>query len=234
MNQAGDESEDLGPWAARALTGARRVAWLKGLADEELLALVRAGRVQLWRDQDMVTTPAERSRAVFLVLEGSLRALVQREDGSEFLLSDFGAGETAGMVSLYRETIFPHAMRALGATLTLRLSRAQLEQVVLRHPQSGLVLLEMVSLRMAMSLQFLALTALSPLREQLHGRLEIWAVQQELRGQPEPHVLHGSQRELAAMMGASRQSVNTALHELETAGVLKMSYGRIILLQRPR
>jgi CRP-like cAMP-binding protein len=234
MKQAGGDSEDLGPWAARALVGARRIGWLKGLAEEELLALVCTGRVQLWHDQDMVTTPEENCQDCFLILEGGLWALARRADGSEFLISDFHQGETVGLVSLYRANTFPQAMRALGASLTLRLTRAQLEPVLLRHPQSSLMLLEIVTQRLAMSLQLLVLMATAPLRDQLHGRLEIWAVQQELRGTAEPHVLHGSQRELAAMMGVSRQSVNAALHELEADGVVKMSYGRIYLLKRLR
>jgi len=228
----GGEGEDIGRWSARALAGARRIDWLKSVPEEEVLALVRAGRVQLWHDQDMVVTQEEACQDCFLILEGGLRATVRRGDGIEFLLSDAGAGETVGLVGLYRATIFPHTMRALGAALTLRLDRALLEPVLLRHPQCGLALLEMMSLRFALTLKFLSLTALAPLRDQLHGRLEIWAVHQELRGLPEPHVLRGSQRELAAMMGVSRQSVNAALHELETAGAVRMSYGCIVLLQR--
>ena len=242
MNQRGGDprgscggaGEDLRPWTARALAGARHIDWLRGLPEEELLALVRAGRVQLWRDHDLVMAQDEGCKDCFLILEGSLRAAVRRGDGDggEFLLSDLGAGETAGLTTLYRETVFPHSLRAIGPALTLRLARPLLEQVVLRHPQSGLALLQTLNLRFAMTLKFLSLMALAPLREQLHGRLEIWAVQQELGGLPEPHVLRGSQRELAAMMGVSRQSVNAALHELETDGVLKMSYGCIILLRR--
>jgi len=227
-----NEGEEVGAWTLRALKGAQRVDWLKDVPEDEVLALVRAGRVQLWRDQEMVLTQEQGARCCHLVLEGGLRVLVRRAEGNEFLIGDIGAGETVGLVTLYHGSVFAYSMRALGATLTLRLEREQLEEVVLRHPRSALALLERVSTRFAMTLKFLALTALAPLRDQVHGRLEIWASQQEIRGVPDPHVLHGSQRELAAMMGASRQSVNATLRELEAEGVVKMSYGCIVLLKR--
>ena len=220
----------VGAWTARVLVAMRAVPWVKSLADEDLLALMRAGQVQQWRDGDVVLAQEDRWQACILILEGSLRQVMRRPDGTEFLVNELICGEVAGLVSLQRENLFPHSMIAIGPTLTLRLTGAQVEDLVLRHPACGLVLIKVLTLRLGFALKFLSLTTLAPLKDQLRGRIEMGVLQQTLRNESEPNVLRMSQREVAQTLGASRQRVNAALRDLELEGVVKVGYGSVTLL----
>jgi CRP-like cAMP-binding protein len=208
----------------------RTAAWVRSLPDEELLALMRAGQVQQWRDGDVVLEQNDNWQTCIMILEGSLRQVVRTPEGVEFLVTELICGEVAGLVSLQRENLFPHSMLAIGPTLTLRLSAAQVEDLVMRHPACGLALIRMLALRLGFALKFLSLTTLAPLKAQLRGRIELGVLQQSLRGAPEPNVLRMSQREVAQTLGASRQRVNSALRELEDEGTVKVGYGSITLL----
>lgn len=51
------------------------------------------------------------------------------------------------------------------------------------------------------------------------------------RGAPAP-IVEMSQSDLATMLGASRQSVNKELRQFEAAGLIQLSYGTIVILDR--
>jgi len=220
----------VGAWTARVLLAMRAAPWLASLSDEDLLALMRAGQVQQWRDGDMVLAQEQKWQTCILILEGTLRQVMRQPDGTEFLVNELICGEVAGLVSLLPEPLFPHSMIAIGPTLTLRLTGAQVEDLVLRHPACGLVLIKVLTLRLGFALKFLSLTTLAPLKDQLRGRIEMGVLQQTLRNESEPNVLRMSQREVAQTLGASRQRVNAALRDLELEGVVRVGYGSITLL----
>jgi NTE family protein len=83
----------------------------------------------------------ENDRALFLVVAGSLGAMVENAKGARRLAAHVGAGETVGEMSLISGEPHSAELVALRDTELLRISREGFESLVTRHPHVVLSLM---------------------------------------------------------------------------------------------
>lgn len=161
----------------------------------------------------------------YCVLSGRVRVSSVSADGRELLLADLGPGASFGEISLFDELPRTHDAVAVEPSELCFLPAPQFHALLAKKPALARYFLRGLAVKLRLCLLALDGAALDPLPRRLSQRL-LWLSQQDASA------LRVSQAELAAMVSATRQSVNKQLKQWEREGVVALAAGRIVLLHR--
>jgi CRP/FNR family cyclic AMP-dependent transcriptional regulator len=217
-------------------TGEERLARLLSLVDvleplteEELGDLARLASEVPAADGEDFYSPDEHGDGLFFVLEGRVRAYLTAPSGKETTLDLLGSG-TALWVRRF-EALHGDAVHvgAVGPTLLAFVGRGDLERLVLKKPEVGLRMMELLAERLGSTNERMAEIARKGLLPRLAGQilrlLEAEGVVDREGGQRLRTAY--THEELGAMVGATRVAVSRALRRLRDEGVLEVRRRRI-------
>jgi CRP/FNR family cyclic AMP-dependent transcriptional regulator len=166
---------------------------------------------------------------MFRIVSGVVRLSVMRLDGRELVYIMFGQNDVFGESSIIDGHSRPHTAEAHTNVEADVWTGAALTSLRVSHPEVSEALLQLMTRRMRVLSSFLAQANLDEVSRRLAARLLSAATSNGFNAASPQHLLHLSQGNLALMIGASRQSVNRALQELQHAGVLTVAYGTIVI-----
>lgn len=171
--------------------------------------------------------------AIFCVSKGLVRLSATAANGREAVLSLVEAGHWFGEVSVFSNAPRLHNALAVVDSELLVLPAADFHGIVDENPRFLLEFLRLVCSRYKSAMQRVDAIILFPFPIRLAQRLmaEIEA-QGPLSGPQAQAVLKLSQESLGHMLGVSRQTVNRQLREWETQGLLRLEYGRIVIVDK--
>jgi CRP-like cAMP-binding protein len=135
-----------------------------------------------------------------------------------------------GEIAIFDRQPRTHDAVADGDSVVLHVPLVGLDAILEQNPRfwRDLGLLAATKLRLAFSA--LEDVAALPLPKRLARRLLLLGEGHGERMSGVQRVLAVTQEQLAAMLSASRQSVNQAVKELESRGLIRVAYGQITLI----
>ena len=170
---------------------------------------------------------------LYAVLEGAMRVGAVSSAGKEALLTLVESPHWFGEISLFDGQPRTHDAYAEGPTRLLWIPQAPLLEWLARQPEHwrDLALLMSHKLRWVfVALEQQSLLAAAPRVAQ--------RLLQMAEGYGERDVaqwrLQVSQEQLALMLSLSRQTINQILRSLEQAGVVRLGYGEVEIVDAPR
>jgi CRP-like cAMP-binding protein len=177
---------------------------------------------------------------VFLILSGKVKISRSAPDGRENMLAVLGPGEMFGEMSL-----FDPGPRNATATALTDSNLASLEHTALRpwlaaRPEAARLLLQVLARRLRRTNDQMADLVFTDVPGRVAKQLLDLAARFGSPAQPGNdaagvRVEHGlTQEELAQLVGASRETVNTALADFATRGWLRLDSRAVVLLDRDR
>lgn len=162
---------------------------------------------------------------MFRIVEGSVRVSVSRADGREIIFLFFGKGDCFGISSLIDGEPLPQTAEAVAPTVLQAVGAASFTRLRERHRDFDSALLKLLSLQMRVVSAHFIEASLSDLTSRVGARLIEYA-----QGSSEAtRIVRMSQTELAASVGASRQSVNRVLQRLQNEGLIAIDYSSIAI-----
>ncbi len=202
----------------------RDLPLLARLADEDLSALASRGRVYAYPAGTIIFREGDPGDSLHIVISGRVRIAVLSPSGEEATLALLGPGESCGELSLLDGKPRSASAIASEATKTLVVKRDDFLRWLSGRPGAARALLETLSLRMRRTDEALADLAFMDLTQRLAKRLL------DLAGaNPSGPRLRITQSELAAMLGASRESVNKQLNGFAREGWVALGRGSVTL-----
>lgn len=209
-------------WIARSF-GRRDFAPLTTADLEALCGILETLHVEAGQK---ILSPGQRADAAYIVQAGEVELFVRR-GGRRMLIGIQGAGGVFGDVPLLCEMPFPFSAVARRESTLLRLERGALLELLSRHPAIALRWLSSVVKRLELANRRILELTVGDLR----GRaLALFA--DELVGGA--GVVRLTQAEIAALLGATRQSVNRVLGKLTDEGLIRQEYGEIEIVPDER
>ncbi|WER48283.1 Crp/Fnr family transcriptional regulator [Cupriavidus sp. WKF15] len=224
------------PDAAVAL---RASAWFCQLPQALQQALLEDGAWRQLAAGEALFARGDAFDGLYCVAGGTMQVDAAGESGKAALLGLLEAGAWFGEICLFDGLPRTHDARAVHAALLWHIPRASLERRLAQHPswwrEFGLLL----AAKTRMVFDFVEEMQLLPPAARIARRLAAIA-----RGYGNPPSTEGEtpahpravqtvripQEQLAQMLGLSRQTVNQALRELESRGLLRLRYGSVDLL----
>ncbi|MDH3998191.1 MAG: Crp/Fnr family transcriptional regulator [Desulfuromonadales bacterium] len=202
-------------------------SWLK---ESEQQKLAQVSKMVSCQRNSQLFFAEESSDDIYLVKEGRVKLLRVSRDGREVILDILGPGEIFGELALAGETLRSHSAEAVDDALVCIIRRQDFEDLLEQHPQMALKVLKLIGLRrreLEMRLEDLVFQPLA-------GRLAL-----ALLWQAQRHgITEGSgliripltQKDLANLIGASREAVAEQLAEMKKLDLLKTGYRCIKLV----
>lgn len=233
---AGTECREVDKVAAVALISAMDAAdrqlldadgWFGSLPVPRRDALLAEARVRSVAAGTSLYAIGDAPNGLWAVLDGEVRLTGHPVAGHEFLVLIVRPGTWFGEVSTLDGGPRPHDAVAFGPTRMLHLSMPAFARLAGTIPALYHDLGRLVCLHQRAALDFIAQAIALPLPTRLAKLLAD-------RTRTDDAVLRIRQEDIAAMLAVSRQTLNRHLAALARAGVVRLAYARIEVIDRAR
>jgi CRP-like cAMP-binding protein len=170
--------------------------------------------------------------SLHIINSGRVKIVILSEEGQELLVAILGEGDLLGELALLDGHPRTATAVAVGDTSTYTLDQRGFTDFLAGHPQSTIAVAQSLARRLREADERLAESAFLSLSQRL-GRQLLQLAGSHGREAAEGTVLDLplSQRELAGLVGASRQSVNKLLSQWEQDGILRRRRRSITLVK---
>jgi CRP/FNR family transcriptional regulator, cyclic AMP receptor protein len=217
------------------LEGARKLLanciLFRGLKTEEREAIASRARMRSFKPGETVFTIGSPGENMMAVLKGAIRISVPSPDGKEFLLAILPQGEVFGELSVLDGKPRSADAVADGACTLAVLDRRDVLSFFERNPAAWPKLLEVLSDRLRRTDELLAEIAMNQLPVRL-AKTMLRVTGETPMAKSETNITL-SQRELANMVGGTRESVNKCIRIWQQDGIVQVTGGVIVIKKRP-
>ena len=219
------------------LKGARQLlgncVLFAGLSADERTAVVARARIRTVDAGEIIFAIGSPGDQMMALLRGTIRISVPSSDGKELLLAIIRPGEVFGELAvLDGKERSADAIAESPSTLAI-LDRKDILSFFERQPSAWPKLVSVLCQRLRHTDQAFAEVALLELPARLaKSMLRLLELHSVLTPGKKP-VIRFSQRELANMVGGTRESVNRCLRNWQRNGIVQIAEGLIIITNRP-
>jgi CRP/FNR family cyclic AMP-dependent transcriptional regulator len=204
-----------------------------GLSADERAAVVARARIRTINAEETIFALGSPGDQMMALLRGTVRISVPSFEGRELLLAIIRPGEVFGELAvLDGKERSADAIAESPCTLAI-LDRHDILSFFERNPSAWPKLVKVLCQRLRHTDQVFAEVALLQLPAKLaKSMLRLLDLDRTLAPRKGP-VIHYSQRELANMVGGTRESVNRCLRNWQRNGIVQITEGSIIITNRP-
>jgi len=214
----------------------RKVGFFAKLEAKDLAAVRDAAQVRKVPKNTLLFCEGDRGDALYLVLQGKVKASLLAEDGREVILSVLGPGELVGEMALFDlEERRSATVETLEDSELLVLSGVQFLKVLEGRPAIALSVIRTLSHRLRdTSSRIRSLVFLDTYSRV--GRYLLDLAQQQGRELADGSllVLRPTHQDIANFIGTTRETVSRALGELQSQGLIRLVGRRVILYRVKR
>ncbi|MDP6514887.1 MAG: Crp/Fnr family transcriptional regulator [SAR202 cluster bacterium] len=212
-----------------------RVPLLASVPTAKLAELAQLLVDRTYRRNEIIFHRGDPGGSLHIVETGQVKILIQSEDGEELLVDILKEGEVFGEMAVLDGYPRTATALALRDTTTKMLGREPFLKFLHSSAEVAVAVSLSLAERLRESDERLAEIVFFDLSERL-GRRLLRLARSYGRRSPEGIVLDIplNQRELAAFVGATRQSVNKALSQWERDGIVRRDGRSLILLDPQR
>src|SRR5262245_42028734 len=200
-----------------------------GLRPEERAEVVALARVRTFNAGEIVFAIGSPGDQMMALLSGTIRISVPSSGGKELLLAVIQPGEVFGELAVLDGK--ERSADAVAETVAI-LDRREILSFFERNPSAWPSLVKVLCQRLRHTNQVFAEVALLELPVRLAKAMLRVLNWEAASAAAEPAKIRFSQRELANMLGGSRESVNKCLRNWQRTGVVRISGGSIIISDR--
>jgi CRP-like cAMP-binding protein len=213
----------------RRLWYIKNAALFSWLHDDELQNLASRSEMVACKRDTTFFFAEEQSDSIYLVKQGRVKLTRTSPEGREIILDILGPGEIFGELAVVGEDLRTHSATALDDALICVITRETFEDLLRRHPEMALRVLKLVGLRRRELEMRLEELIFQPVANRLALTL-LWQARRHGAKDADGSVrLPLTQKDLAQLIGASREAVAEQLAEFKRAGLLQTSYRAIRL-----
>lgn len=205
-----------------------RLELFSELAPAELDAVVVVTRAELFVPRDIVVRQGEPAETAFAVVYGRLKVVTTGGSGQESVVGMLRKGEVFGELAILDGGARSATVIALAPTLVLAIDRRKLQALLLKEPTVSYKLLRVLARRLRLAIDA---------REVLDVPARVAKQLLQLAQDDGERVPGGvririelSQRELGAMVGATRESVNKTLAGFAKKGMVRAEGKQLVVL----
>jgi len=202
----------------------KQVPLFRALPPEESQRIAALLRKQTLKKGDILFRKGDEGTALFLIVYGTLKIVRQSRTGDEVILAMLAGGDFCGEMSLLDG--FPRSADAVAAeeTQLYALNRKEFLAYVMNNETAVRAILSALSARLRKADDFLEDVFFLKVSARLVKKLiELAGIAGRQGEHGEPPKFSVTQKDLAGMIGASRESVNKALRALRERGLVTMS-----------
>ncbi len=201
---------------------------LEPLSEEEIVGLIERIPSTHLEEGQVFYTPEDRSEALFLLKNGRVRVYKMAPDGWEFTLAVVEAGTVFGEMALTAQRMRESYAEAMEPADVCILKDEDLERLVLEYPRVGLRMIRVLGERLRLCEARLEDIGRKDVPARLASLLLQLAESEGVMTSEGPMIpARYPHRQLATMIGTSRESVTRAFSRLRKAGAVELRHRHV-------
>jgi CRP/FNR family cyclic AMP-dependent transcriptional regulator len=203
-----------------------QVPLLAGLDPETLGALVAQANMRSYRASTVIMEKGDDASALYVVLSGRVRVFSADDKGKEYVLNELGPGDYLGELALIDDdcTRTASAMTLVPSRF-LVIPKASFQAFLTSRPSAALHLLKALAARVRKLTEEVERLALCDVYGRLVDTLAARAVEEDGRFITDAL----TQRDLAALVGASREMISRIFKDLKAGGYISLDGKRVVI-----
>jgi CRP/FNR family transcriptional regulator, cyclic AMP receptor protein len=198
------------------------------LSEEDRREFLRSCRRRRFAANEVIFHEGDPGDTLHLIDRGHVAVRITTPLGDVATLRVLAAGEFFGELAVVSPAPRNATALAIDRVETLSVHRDQFEQLRLTHPRVDRVLVEALSAEVRRLAVHLVDALYVPVERRVWRRLTELA--RTFSSDGEAAVVPLTQEDLAQVVGTTRPTVNRLLREAESAGVLRITRGRVQIL----
>lgn len=206
-----------------------RMRLFANVSEADLYALASHLRHRSYRKGEVIFHQEDPPGSLFFLKKGVVKIQLASADGKRITIAWVRPGNIFGTISSVNDRPRPETAIAMEASEALLLQREHFQAFLRQHPESAMVMIEMLAERWQSALNLLQNVAFLD----VPGRLAYVLLNfPGRRGADDPPDYMGapSQTELASLIGATRESVNKWLQNFAHQGLVECEGKKIHIL----
>lgn len=206
-----------------------KVALFENLGEVEISSLERRAATKTYPKNTILVSEGDNTDSLFVIQSGKVKAYVADEEGKELILNTHGPGEYFGEIALLDDAPRSASIMTLGDTRCIVISKRDFRECLELHPSIALTLLQHLSQRLRTLTENVKSLALMD----VYGRVArtLLSLAQDRDGQLVIDQ-HLTQRDIASMVGASREMVSRILKDLTAGGYITVNRQNMIINEK--
>jgi CRP/FNR family cyclic AMP-dependent transcriptional regulator len=197
------------------------------LEPAQLASIGAHAALRIYEKGEVIVKQGDVADSFYVLAAGQVKVYISNKEDKEVIVGTLSAGEFFGEISLFDQEPRSASVAALERCYVQQLSYKSLQKVLDRSPQIAKKLMQGMSQRLRHAdrqISTLALMNISGRVSRALLELAIVSNGQKIVGQP------FTQKNLADMIGASREMVNRTLRALNEAGYIEIHRKQITIL----
>jgi CRP-like cAMP-binding protein len=212
-------------------TALMRTAVFQSLAQRDIDAILARATSRRVTRGTMILRRGEPNGGMIVIVSGRVRVSVVSEDGKEIALTVLGQGEVLGEMSLLDGEASSADVTAQEDCVLLVIERSQFLDLLRHNSDLCLHLMAMLTRRLRQTNAVLEDVALLDLPTRLGRLLTRLAKDYGIPVRTGTRIeVKLSQKDLSALVGASREKVNKQIRRWEEVGFLSKDSGRLVVV----
>lgn len=205
-----------------------QVPLLVGLDPEALGALVGQATVRSYRANTVIMEKGDEASALYVVLSGRVRVFSADDKGKEYVLNELGPSDYLGELALIDDCTRTASVLTLVPSRFLVIPKASFQAFLTSRPSVALQLITALAARVRKLTEEVERLALCDVYGRLVDTLAARAVEED--GRLITDAL--TQRDLAALVGASREMISRIFKDLKSGGYISLDGKRVVIHQK--
>lgn len=201
------------------------VPLLAGLDPEALGDLVGQATVRSYRASTVIMEKGDEASALYVVLSGRVRVFSADDKGKEYVLNELGPGDYLGELALIDDCTRTASVLTLVPSRFLVIPKTSFQAFLISRPSVSLHLIKALAARVRKLTEEVERLALWDVYGRLVDTLAARAVEED--GRLITDVL--TQRDLAALVGASREMISRIFKDLKSGGYISLEGKRVVI-----
>lgn len=219
-------------WPRDLASALARVPLFAGLQRAELERLSVGLRRKCYRKGRVIVWQGDPGTTLFLIESGRAKVVVTSTRGQEAILNVLGPGDFFGDIAILDGGPRTADVIAVEDSRLLLLERNVLVSAIEENPGLGLKLLAALAGRLRRDVELLEEASFMSVAARLaRVLLRLADVPDEVDTGVYSIPTRWTQAELAALVSASRETVNRCLGELENRGIIRREGGQIVIMK---
>lgn len=205
--------------------------YFAALTQDEAIAVASDILVHHFDPREVIAVAGEETKGLYFIRSGTVRVYRMGRDGREQSLRLASSGDTFGEVPVFDGQPMPAHVEAIKPTELLLVPTSLLKEVVRRHPEVSIKLLELFARRIRAFVELVEQLSLQTVEARLARYLFQLARMEGVERDGEVIVQRDlTVQDLAALLGSVREVVARQLHALQEEGVIRVERKEIAIL----
>lgn len=208
-----------------------RFSLFSSLDEKDITPLITHFKTRKYRKGQILFVEGDIGSQVYFVLSGQIKLSKILPDGNEQILDWCGPYDSLAEILLLEAGSYPATAEAVKESTLLVLTNEGMPQLLENHPRLGVALIRTLNKRLRMNQEFIRVLTSRSTAGILAMILLRLAKPADTLGNPiyvDGNLTH---KDLASMIGTSRELVNRTLNQWKKSGLIHLKEGRLEILR---